>query len=43
VLTGVTGRPQLEAAEAPRPDFVLETLEELPAVLGRLGAGPVMR
>ncbi|HZK48457.1 MAG TPA: HAD-IIA family hydrolase [Thermoleophilia bacterium] len=43
VLTGVTARWEVDAAEAPRPDFVLETLEELPAVLARLGAGPVLR
>jgi phosphoglycolate/pyridoxal phosphate phosphatase family enzyme len=37
-LTGVTTRADVEAATVDeRPDFVLESLEELPAVLAKLG------
>jgi len=43
VLTGVTERSELEAPGASQPDFVLETLEELPDLLDRLCAGPVLR
>lgn len=43
VLTGVTKRSELQTQGALRPDFVLETLEELPSLLDRLCAGPALR
>ncbi|MHB9150376.1 MAG: HAD-IIA family hydrolase [Thermoleophilia bacterium] len=43
VLTGVTKRSELQTQGALQPDFVLETLEELPSLLDRLSAGPVLR
>jgi len=38
VLTGVTTRAEL-TGDAPRPDAVIDTLEDLPAVLASLGPG----
>ncbi|MHB8868993.1 MAG: HAD-IIA family hydrolase [Thermoleophilia bacterium] len=43
VLTGVTGRSELESPGQPVPDHVLESLEDLPALLDDLGAGPALR
>ncbi|MHB1344870.1 MAG: HAD-IIA family hydrolase, partial [Thermoleophilia bacterium] len=43
VLTGVTGRSELGSPGQPVPDHVLESLEDLPALLDDLGAGPALR
>ncbi|MHB0978885.1 MAG: HAD-IIA family hydrolase [Thermoleophilia bacterium] len=43
VLTGVTGRSELGSPGAPVPDHVLESLEDLPALLDDLGARPGLR
>ncbi len=43
VLTGVTVRSELGSPGAPVPDHVLESLEDLPALLDDLGARPGLR
>lgn len=43
VMTGVTTRSELQTKGALQPDFVLETLEELPSLLDHLCTGPVLR
>lgn len=43
VLTGVTTRSELQTKGALQPDFVLETLEELPSLLDHLCTEPVLR
>lgn len=43
VLTGVTSRSELGRPGEPVPDHVLESLEDLPALLGDLGTRPAPR
>lgn len=43
VLTGVTKRSELGAEGLPAPDHVLESLDDLPALLDDLGAGSALR